>query len=204
MAGGGSKPRALLWASPIKRGARVSAVTEWRFAHAGEAAMLADLVNDAYRGTGPRKGWTSEAHLLGGQRIDADMLSEILARDDSRILQAHVASRLCGCIHIEKTSPNGVDLGLFAIRPGLQGRGLGRAVIEHAERWACTHWGAHHAEITVIDLRQDLVAWYRRMGYDFTGERRAFPYGDERFGIPKRSDLAFAVMRKALPDHGLS
>ena len=188
----------------MERGCRVCAITEWSFARADEAAALADLVNDAYRATGPVKGWTSEAHLLGGQRIDADMLREILARDDSRILQAHVAGTLCGCIHLEKTPPTGVDLGLFAIRPGLQGRGLGRSVIEHAERWAVTHWGTRRAEITVIDLRQDLVAWYQRMGYDFTGERRAFPYGDERFGIPKRRDLAFTVMRKALPDRGVS
>ena len=174
------------------------AISEWSFAHAHEATSLARLVNDAYRATGPVKGWTSEAHLLGGQRIDGDMLREILARDDSRILQAHVAGALCGCIHLEKAPPAGVDLGLFAIRPDRQGQGLGRSVIAHAEHWAATHWGARHAEITVIDLRRDLVAWYRRMGYDFTGERRAFPYGDERFGVAKRPDLAFAVMRKAL------
>ncbi len=182
---------------PTKRGRRVPAITEWSFAHADEVEGLAGLVNDAYRATGSVKGWTSEAHLLGGQRIDGDMLREILARDDSRILQAHLAGALCGCIHLER-APAGVDLGLFAIRPERQGRGLGRSVIAHAEQWALTHWGARHAGITVIDLRRDLVAWYRRMGYDFTGERRAFPYGDERFGIAKRSDLAFAVMRKVL------
>ena len=142
----------------------MGAISEWRFAGAGEAAVLAKLVNDAYRATGPVKGWTSEAHLLGGQRIDGDMLREILARDDSRILQAYSAGTLCGCIHLEKASSTRVDLGLFAICPGLQGRGLGRSVIEHAERWAVTDWGTQHAEITVIDLRQDLVAWYRRMG----------------------------------------
>ncbi len=182
-----------------KRGCRVPAISEWSFARADEAASLAGLVNDAYRATGPVKGWTSEAHLLGGQRIDGDMLREMLARDDSLILQAHVAGALCGCIHLEKAPPAGVELGLFAIRPDLQGRGLGRSVIAHAEHWAAAHWGARHAEITVIDLRRDLVAWYQRMGYDFTGERRVFPYGDERFGVAKRSDLAFAVMRKVLP-----
>ncbi len=179
----------------------MSVMAEWSFARIDEAAALACLVNDAYRATGPVKGWTSEAHLLGGQRIDSNMLREILGRDDSRILQAHLADVLCGCIHLKRASRTEVDLGLFAIRPDLQGLGLGRSVVEHAECWAVTHWDARHAEITVIDLRQDLVAWYRRMGYDFTGERRAFPYGDERFGIPKRSDLTLAVMRKALPGH---
>ena len=40
----------------MERGCRVGAITEWSFARADEAAALADLVNDAYRATGPVKG----------------------------------------------------------------------------------------------------------------------------------------------------
>jgi hypothetical protein len=46
--------------------------------------------------------------------------------------------------------------------------------------------------------RTELIAWYERCGYARTGERRAFPYGDARFGLPKRDDLEFEVLRKAL------
>ncbi len=174
------------------------ATPKWDFARTDEVVEVAALVNDAYRATGRIKGWTSEAHLLGGQRIDADMLAEILERDGSRILLARLDGRLGACIHLERVSPTVAAFGLFAIRPAIQGQGLGRSVIVYAECWAKAHWGARQAEITVIDLRRDLVAWYLRMGYRFTGERKAFPYGDERFGIPKRSDLALAVMRKTL------
>jgi hypothetical protein len=53
-------------------------------------------------------------------------------------------------------------------------------------------------EMTVINLRHELIAWYERRGYRPTGETGAFPYGDERFGIPTRPDLEFVVLAKAL------
>ncbi|WP_298137302.1 GNAT family N-acetyltransferase [Acidiferrobacter sp.] len=146
---------------------------EYHFAHIDDAAALSGLIIDAYRGTGPVKGWTSEAHLLGGQRIDAGTPQEILMRDDSRILQVDWDGALCACIHLAKTSPSHVEFGLFAVHPALQGRSLGRSVMEYAERWAKATWGARGALLTVIDARRDIAAWYRRMGYVFTGERRA-------------------------------
>ena len=51
-------------------------------------------------------------------------------------------------------------------------------------------------EMTVIAQREDLIAWYERRGYTRTGETRPFPYGDERFGRPRRDDLVFVVLRK--------
>jgi len=50
----------------------------------------------------------------------------------------------------------------------------------------------------VIDVRDTLIAWYQRRGYHRTGISKPFPYGDVRFGIPKRDDLRFAVLEKAL------
>jgi hypothetical protein len=52
--------------------------------------------------------------------------------------------------------------------------------------------------MTVIHLRDTLIAWYERRGYRRTGETEPFPYGDERFGIPRRDDLYFVVLEKAL------
>ena len=48
------------------------------------------------------------------------------------------------------------------------------------------------------NVRDSLIAWYARRGYQPNGETEPFPYDDARFGIPKRNDLRFAVLRKQL------
>ena len=56
--------------------------------------------------------------------------------------------------------------------------------------------------MTVIEQRSELLAWYARRGYRSTGEKEPFPYGNPRFGLPKREDLRFLVLEKELaPSH---
>ncbi len=50
--------------------------------------------------------------------------------------------------------------------------------------------------MTVINVRETLIAWYLRRGYAKTGATEAFPYGDDRFGKPLRDDLCFVVLEK--------
>ena len=88
--------------------------------------------------------------------------------------------------------------GMFAIRPSLQGAGLGTAVLDEAERTAREQWCARSLQMTVIRQRVELIAWYRRRGYEPTGETRPFPSGDERNGIPLRGDLEFVVLEKQI------
>lgn len=52
--------------------------------------------------------------------------------------------------------------------------------------------------MSVIDVRDELIAFYERRGYRRTGIVKPFPYGDERFGIPLRQDLRFEVLEKQL------
>lgn len=99
--------------------------------------------------------------------------------------------------------PDGVTegaayFGMFSVDPTLQGGGVGRLVLEEAERIARTEWAADTLELTVIDLRTELIEWYERRGYERTGTFKEFPYGDERFGIPARDDLRLAVLQKPL------
>jgi hypothetical protein len=54
--------------------------------------------------------------------------------------------------------------------------------------------------MTVITIRDTLIAWYERRGYARTGELLPFPYGDQRFGLPQRDDLRFEVLEKSLDD----
>ena len=87
---------------------------------------------------------------------------------------------------------------MLTVRPTAQGTGLGRKLLEAAERWAIDHWSSRSVHMTVIRQREELIAWYERHGYSRTGKSKPFPYGDERFGRPKRDDLAFEILSKAI------
>jgi GNAT superfamily N-acetyltransferase len=87
---------------------------------------------------------------------------------------------------------------MFAVSPRLQGAGLGKVIIAEAERQARETWGVTEMHMTVISVRDDLIAWYERRGYRRTGRTTPFPYGDERFGIPQRDDLEFELLIKEL------
>lgn len=162
-----------------------------------DAAAVADLVHSAYRAQESRAGWTTEADLLGGQRVDTAMVLELVGRPDSVILIVRDPSSgtLLACCHLERRG-SGAYLGMVAVRPGRQGRGLGRALLEEAQTWAGTTWGSLWWEITVLAQRPELIAWYERRGFVLTGEHQDFPYGDERYGIPRRADLVLLGMRK--------
>lgn len=88
-------------------------------------------------------------------------------------------------------------LGLLTIRPDLQKRQLGRELLAAAEDYAKAR-GGHHMRMTVVNLRDTLIAWYVRRGYVLTGETQPFPYGDDRFGKPLRDDLYFVVLEKKI------
>lgn len=158
------------------------------------------LVQSAYRGPSSRRGWTTEAGLLDGQRVDPAMLREVLGRPATQVVLAHRDGELVGCCELERPEQAGgpAHLGMFAVDPDQQGGGLGRAVLEHAERLVATEWGAGSVELSVIEQRTELIAWYGRRGYVETGRYEDFPYGDERFGRPLRDDLRFVVLAKPL------
>ena len=75
-------------------------------------------------------------------------------------------------------------------------------LLAEAERLAREEWSASTMVMSVLAQRPDLVAWYERRGYRRTGETTPFPYGNERFGVPKRPDLRFAILAKPLRGTG--
>src|SRR3546814_18826484 len=85
---------------------------------------------------------------------------------------------------------------MFAVVPGLQGGGIGKALLAECERIVRDDWRLPDVRMTVIDIRDELIAFYERRGYRRTGNYKPFPPGDERFGIPKRDDLRFEVLEQ--------
>ncbi|HJW06791.1 MAG TPA: GNAT family N-acetyltransferase [Rhodanobacter sp.] len=167
----------------------------FRAATTVDVDAIVALVESAYRGESGLRGWTTESHLLDGQRTDATDVRALVERPDSRILLAERNGRLVASCHVERQGEAGY-FGMFAVDPAGQGSGLGKQVLAEAERIAREEWHCRGMRMTVIVQREELIAWYGRRGYRRTGEYQPFPYGDERFGIPHRDDLRFEVLRK--------
>ncbi|MCL9761383.1 GNAT family N-acetyltransferase [Frankia sp. AiPa1] len=184
----------------------------------GEVEAIVALVQSAYRGQSSRAGWTTEADLLGGQRTDESEVRDAVSdRYGVVLLATDPAGGLVGCCHVQRrieppTSASasahpeaevsagavGAYFGMFAVRPDLQGGGVGRELLARAEQHAVGAWSAGWMEMLVIAQRSELLDWYRRRGYLPTSRTRPFPYDDRRFGEPLRPDLYFVVLRRQL------
>lgn len=169
----------------------------FRNATVADIPALVALVTSAYRGDESRRGWTTEADILDGQRIDPDVLRHDIERPGSRILLAERGGGLLACAHVANEEGAGY-FGMFAVRPDQQGGGTGSRLMAEAERVVAEDWQLPLMRMTVIDLRSELIAFYERRGYRRTGIHKPFPYGDTRFGIPLRDDLRFEVLEKPL------
>jgi ribosomal protein S18 acetylase RimI-like enzyme len=168
-----------------------------RTAEPADIDAIVALVESAYRGDSGRRGWTTESDLLDGHRTDAAAVADTLRHADSCILLAERDRHLVASCHLQRLG-EAAYFGMFAVDPAEQGNGLGKWMLANAERTAGERWHSHAMLMTVIEQRPELIAWYTRRGYRPTGEHQPFPYGDERFGIPRRDDLRFVVLAKAL------
>jgi ribosomal protein S18 acetylase RimI-like enzyme len=162
-----------------------------------DTEAIVALVESAYRGASSRAGWTTEADLLDGQRTDREEVEAMIQENSVAIVLARQDTELVGSVAVRIDSERVAHIGMFAIRPTLQRSGIGSALLAEAELVARER-GARDAEMTVIEQRLELLDWYARRGYLPTGETEPFPYGNPRFGLPKRDDLRFLVLAKLL------
>lgn len=169
----------------------------FRTATPADVEAIVALVESAYRGDASRAGWTTEADLLDGRRTGPDDVATCIARPRSAVLLGERDGELLACAHVADDDGAGY-FGMFSVRPTLQGGGIGKRLLEHAERFVREHWSLPVMRMTVIDVRDELIAFYERRGYRRTGIVKPFPYGDERFGLPRRDDLRFEVLEKPL------
>jgi ribosomal protein S18 acetylase RimI-like enzyme len=159
---------------------------------------LIDLINLAFRSTGPEASWNTEAIFIQGQRLNESLLREELAHKPKAHLLAYrdePDGPLLGSVLLDPQQDGVWYLGLLTVHPDLQKRKLGRTLLAAAEDFAKQR-NARRIQMTVVNVRDTLIAWYQRRGYTLTNETRPFPYGDERFGHPLRNDLYFVVLQK--------
>lgn len=158
---------------------------------------LEKLVNSAYRGEDSKKGWTTEAEILDGIRVDEKALKELLEKPEVVILKlSDLDNRILGTVCLELKSPS-LYLGMFAVSPLEQGKGIGKALLVAAESHALQN-NCTKIIISVISTRLELIAWYSRHGYGATGNAIAFDDIEGRFGEPKVAAISLIEMEKVL------
>ena len=156
----------------------------FRLARPEDVPRLRALVEACYRGDSARQGWTHEADLLEDERTSDAELKRAVTAPDTCVLLAELDGRLAGTVTVADVGNGRAYLGMLCVDPDLQAAGLGRALIADAEVHAAEHFATQVMEMTVIDARPELIAYYERRGYSRTGERRLFPVpGDHPFAM---------------------
>ena len=170
----------------------------FRTASPADAQAITDLVNSGYRGGSSKRGWTTEADLLGGQRTDAGQVLEMIQAPGSRVeLACAPDGSLAGCVRVKKEPSGSCYVGMLTVDPVRQAGGIGKELLAHCERLA-RDWGCARLRMTVIEGREELLRFYERRGYARTGATEPFPEHDPRFGLPKVKGLRFVELAKTL------
>nr|WP_281251691.1 GNAT family N-acetyltransferase [Erythrobacter donghaensis] len=128
--------------------------------------------------------------MLDDERTSREELDALLADPAVTILTARDGERLIGCVAVTCKDDTLAYLGMLCVSPDLQSGGLGRLLLDAAEHCA-REQGIAAMEMTVIDSRESLIAWYERRGYRRTGETRPFP-------VLRDPPITFAVLEKPL------
>ncbi|MES2058006.1 MAG: bifunctional helix-turn-helix transcriptional regulator/GNAT family N-acetyltransferase [Pseudomonadota bacterium] len=183
---------------PLNSRAAAIAAPKLVVARDTDVPAIVALMNAAYRGTDADAGWNTEAGYIDGTRTSEPFLRQEISEKPhaTLLLWRHDADdRLKGCVWLEPLGDNRWYLGSLTVDPLAQNGGSGRRLLAAAEHWVRERQGTE-VRMSVVNVRDGLLAWYARRGYALTGETAPFPYGDDRFGIPRRDDLHFVILNK--------
>ncbi|CAA9200732.1 GNAT family N-acetyltransferase [Flavobacterium collinsii] len=156
---------------------------------------LTVLINSAYRGEISKKGWTTEANLLEGKRTDEQEMTEIFLDPKNTILKYTENDQIIGSVLLVEKGQQ-LYLGMLTVSPELQNSGIGKKMLAEAENHAKT-LRLSSIIMTVISVREELIAWYKRHGYVDTGEREAFPVSEIHATISEEP-LEFIYLEKVI------
>ncbi|TQV84962.1 GNAT family N-acetyltransferase [Aliikangiella coralliicola] len=184
-------------ADAISSISHISTAVTFRHATTSDSKVIAQLVNSAYRGDSSRAGWTTEADLLEGTRITAERVEELIEVQNSLILLCLKDHNIVGCVHLQRNK-DGCYLGMFVVKPELQGSGIGKTFLQAAESLVQNLWDIKKIWMTVIDIRTELIAFYERRGYCRTGKTKPFQ-SEQGNEVSLVDNLQFEELEKILP-----
>jgi ribosomal protein S18 acetylase RimI-like enzyme len=134
---------------------------------------ITKVVNSAYQGEPGSKSWTSESHLVTGQRTSEDILRKLFQQPAVTMLKYINEQReVLACVLLEKKEDT-LYMGMLSVSPNAQAGGIGKVLLQQAEAFAREHH-YNNITITVIDQRFELIEWYMRKGYLPTGKLEPF------------------------------
>ena len=169
---------------------------DFRLAQSADMIQLVDLIKAAYRQQDGRS-WTSEADIVAGERINAEQLQQALAQNNFKLFIAESAEQLLACIGLTFDA-DCVEIGTFCIAPHDQNQGIGKYVLDFAEKYVIDLKLPNLTDFVmwVLSVRHELIAYYERRGYLKTGRVDVYPL-EANVGIPQ-VDLHLIEMRKPL------
>lgn len=189
-------------ACPDATAMHAPSTTRIRGATLEDAETLHRIIHSSYRTT---KSWTTEHELVAGERISQDGIAQLIEDGVDRIFVAEIemdngrvpAGCICvelACRHEDMALPDDhAMLGLFAVDPEHQSRGIGNKLLSHALDFVKEE-NCKFVTIWVIEQREDIMAWYARKGFVHTDKRVPFVFPD----LALVEDMHFKVMQKSL------
>ena len=159
-----------------------------------EIDVFVDLINRAYRGDEGEGRWTTEKHLIQGERISAKDLGEVIESDDSVFIAGYIDGCVVACICLE-ISESYIEFGKYAVSPVIQGKGYGKNLLGYAEDIA-KRFGRDY-QVSVVSQNLDLMEFYKKRGYKVFKSGVPYPV-NMGVGSPKINDIALTIMRKCI------
>ncbi|MEM0576729.1 GNAT family N-acetyltransferase [Flavobacterium polysaccharolyticum] len=164
-------------------------------ASVADVAELAALINSAYRGETSKKGWTTEANLLEGTRTTPEELATIINTTQHYLFKFTRDEKIIGSVLLI-AKKDVLYLGMLTVSPELQNSGIGKQLLQAAEQHA-QQLELSRIQMTVIGIRKELLAWYVRNGYEDTGLREPFPFGEGDKALTS-APLDFMLLEKKI------
>ena len=124
-----------------------------RIATPADAANITAIINAAFR--------IAEEFFIDGNRITQAEVEKLLEK--GAFLLAEAGDQLNGCVYVEPRGERSY-LGLLSVDPGRQQGGLGSLLMNAAESY-CRERGSRFMDILIVNLREELPAFYRKRGY---------------------------------------